>query len=241
MGKFTNKIVLITGASRGLGAALSHRFAKEGATLILLSKRIDGLERIDAELDQYNVETTLVPLDLSKPERLESLPQALGEKYGRLDVLIGNAALLHQLSPLTHYSPKDFQKIMDVNVTANWHLMAGLECLLKKSAAPRSIFLTSGSANHREPYWGPYAASKAALEVLVQTYAAEMAKTPFKVNLVDPGMMVTDMLKQAMPGADFDQIPSPEQVTDVFAYLASEACQETGKIFKAEENPLHNS
>lgn len=136
MGKFKNKIILITGASRGLGAALSHSFAREGATLILMAKRIDGLERLDAELDQYNVKTTLVPLDFQKPERLETLPQALGEKFGHLDVLIGNAAVLSQLSPVTHFSPREFQKVMDVNVTANWHLMAGLECLLKKSQAP---------------------------------------------------------------------------------------------------------
>lgn len=234
MGKFKNKIVLITGASRGLGAALSHRFAKEGATLILLAKRVDGLERLDAELDQYGVETTLVPLDLGKPDRLEALPQALGEKYGRLDVLIGNAALLNVLSPVTHFSPRDFQKIMDVNVTANWHLMAGMECLLKKSDNPREIFVTSGAAKHPEPYWGPYAASKAALDVLVKTYAAEMEKSGFKINLVDPGMMATDMLKQAMPGMDLENILSPEQVTDIFVRLAGDQFDETGKVFKVQ-------
>src|SRR5690606_3347819 len=101
MGKFTNKIVLITGATRGLGAALSHRFAAEGATLILMAKRVDGLERLDTELEQYGVETTLVPLDLNKVDRLENLPQALGDKYGRVDVLIGNAAILGNLSPVT--------------------------------------------------------------------------------------------------------------------------------------------
>ena len=233
MGNFKNKIVLISGASRGLGAALSHRFAQEGATLILMAKRVEGLERLDAELDQYGVETTLVPLDLSKPDRLEALPQALGEKYGRLDVLIGNAGLLNGLQPVTHFSPRDFQKIMDVNVTANWHLMAGLECLLKKSEAPREIFVTSGSSNVATPYWGPYAASKSALDVLVKTYAAEMEKTGFKINLVDPGMMTTDMLKLAMPGMDLEKIPAPEQKTDIFVHLASEGCQETGQIFRA--------
>ena len=231
MGNFKNKIVLITGASRGLGAALAHRFAKEGATLILMAKRVDGLERLDAELDQYGVETTLVPLDLSKPERLETLPQALGDKYGRLDVLIGNAGLLNGLKPVTHFSPRDFQKVMDVNVTANWHLMAGMECLLKKSENPREIFVSSGSSESADPYWGPYAASKAALEVLVKTYAAEMEKTGFKINLVDPGMMATDMLKEAMPGIDLKTVSSPEKVTDVFVRLAGEGCQETGQIF----------
>lgn len=235
MGKFTNKIVLITGATRGLGAALSHRFASEGATLILMAKRVDGLERLDAELEQYGIETTLVPLDLNKVDRLENLPQALGDKYGRVDVLIGNAALLGNLSPVTHFSPKTFQQIMDVNVTANWHLMAGLECLLRNSQTPRSIFVTSGASQSINPFWGPYAASKAALEMLVQTYAAEMEKTPLRVNLVDPGVMATDLFEKAMPGVDMTQIPSPEEMTDVFLYLASEACQETGQIFKARD------
>ncbi len=233
MGKFTNKIVLITGATRGLGAALSHRFAAEGATLILMAKRVDGLERLDTELEQYGVETTLVPLDLNKVDRLENLPQALGDKYGRVDVLIGNAAILGNLSPVTHFSPKTFQQIMDVNVTANWHLMAGLECLLRNSKTPRSIFVTSGVSQMANPFWGPYAASKAALEVLVKTYAAEMEKTPLRVNLVDPGVMATDMFKKAMPGVDLTQISSPKEMTDVFLYLAGEECRETGQIFKA--------
>lgn len=235
MGKFTNEIVLITGATRGLGLALSHRFASEGATLILMAKHVDGLERLDAELEQYGVDTTLVPLDLNKVDRLENLPQALGDKYGRVDVLIGNAALLGNLSPVTHFSPKTFQQIMDVNVTANWHLMAGLECLLRNSQTPRSIFVTSGASQSINPFWGPYAASKAALEMLVQTYAAEMEKTPLRVNLVDPGVMATDMFKKAMPGVDITQIPSPKEMTDVFLYLASEDCQETGQIFKAKD------
>ncbi|NCP62323.1 MAG: SDR family oxidoreductase [Alphaproteobacteria bacterium] len=235
MGKFTNKIVLITGATRGLGAALSHRFAAEGATLILMAKRVDGLERLDTELEQYGVETTLVPLDLNKVDRLENLPQALGDKYGRVDVLIGNAAILGNLSPVTHFSPKTFQQIMDVNVTANWHLMAGLECLLRNSRTPRSIFVTSGVSQMVNPFWGPYAASKAALEVLVKTYAAEMEKTPLRVNLVDPGVMATDMFKKAMPGVDLTQISSPKEMTDVFLYLAGEECRETGQVFKARD------
>tara|TARA_R110002095_G_scaffold154960_1_gene134568 strand:+ start:557 stop:1315 length:759 start_codon:yes stop_codon:yes gene_type:complete len=235
MGKFTNKIVLITGATRGLGKALAHRFASEGATLILMARHVDGLERLDSELEQYGIETTLVPLDLNKVDRLEGLPQALGDKYGRLDVLIGNAAILGNLSPVTHFSPRTFQQIMDVNVTANWHLMAGLECLLRNSKNPRSIFVTSGSSQKATPFWGPYAASKAALEILVKTYAAEMEKTPLKINLVDPGVMATDMFKKAMPGADLTTVPSPEEMTDVFLYLASESCQDTGQIFKARD------
>jgi NAD(P)-dependent dehydrogenase (short-subunit alcohol dehydrogenase family) len=231
MGKFSNKIVLITGASRGLGAAVAHYFAREKATLILLARHVEGLEKLDESLDQYGVETTLVPLDLSKPERLESLPQSLGEKYGRLDVVIGNAAILSSLSPVTHYSPRDFEKILMVNYVANWHLMTGLESLLQRSTAPREIFITAPQSVTADPFWAPYAASKAALERLVLTYAAEKSNTPFKINLVNPGVMATNLYAQAMPGIDLSTVQSPSIVVDLIASLASEDCQESGQIF----------
>ncbi len=230
MGKFLNKVVLITGASRGLGSALAHGFAKEGATLILMARRVEGLEAIDKELDQYNVETTLVPLDLSKPERLQTLPQALMKKFGRLDVLVGNAGMLGNLSPLTHYAPRNFQKIMNVNVTANWHLMTGLEALLKNSAAPREIFITTSVNEKATPYWGPYVASKAALNMMVKTYAQEMRRTSFRINLVDPGDLQTDMFEKAMPGVDLSAIKMPQDIVPFIMDLALESCDITGKI-----------
>lgn len=238
MGKFQNKVIVITGASRGLGAVLAHHFAKEKATLVLLARHVAGLEALDESLDVYGVETTLVPLDLSKPERLETLPQALGEKYGRVDCVIGNAAHLSSLSPVTHYSPRDFEKVLNINYVANWHLMAGLECLLAQSDAPRSLFITAPQAHGHEPFWGPYAASKAALETLVRTYAAEMAHTPLRINLVNPGVMATNLYAQAMPGVDLQTLPKADRLIPLISYLASPDCTVLGQIFTPETAPF---
>jgi NAD(P)-dependent dehydrogenase (short-subunit alcohol dehydrogenase family) len=217
MEKMKNKVVLITGASRGLGAALAHRFAQEKATLILLAKSIQGLEKLDAELDQYNIETILVPVDLQQFDKLISLPSALGERFGRLDILIGNAAILGGLSPLTHYTPVQFQKIFDINVTAN----------------PRAIFVTSGASHSSMPFWGPYAASKASLECLIQTFAAEQEHTPWRINLVDPGVMATNLFHEAMPGIDLSTIKPPSESTNIFLEIAQDDYPHTGQIVKA--------
>ena len=233
MKNFYNKVVLITGASRGLGGALAKSFAKEGAELVLIAKRMDGLESIATELDEYGISPTLVPVDLSKPENIMALPNAIQEKHGRLDVIIGNAAMMNALMPLTHFSPRDMEKIFNVNVLSNWHLLAGLERLMKKSNNPRAIFVTSGASHLAMPFWGPYAATKAALEEMVKTYAQEQQNTNYRINLVDPGVMTTDMFKRAMPGADLSKVANPENRIGVFHYLASDTCHETGQIFKA--------
>ncbi len=238
MKKFLNRVVLITGASRGLGREIALSFAKEGAQLILVSKRTQGLEAIAEELESYDCTPTLVPVDLSKPDNLLSLPTAIHEKFGRLDVLIGNAGVLNGLMPITHFSPRDIAKIFNVNVIANWHLLAGCEALLAQSPHPRAIFVTTDTTTtDGEPYWGPYAASKSALNTLIKTYAKEKENTNFRVNLVDPGAMNTDMYRAVMPGADLSEIPSPAECVDVFSYLASEACQETGKVFTPDNYP----
>lgn len=231
MGKFKNKKIVISGATRGLGAACAHYFAREGATLILLGRRVDALEALDESLDCYDVETTLVPIDLSKPDRLESLPQALGEKYGVIDVLVGNAAHLGALSPVTHYSPREFEKILNVNYVSNWHLMTGLEVLLEASQYPRIIMITDSATSQPQAYWGPYLASKAALETLVQSYAAEKSSSALRVNLFAPGPMATGITTKAFPGLALESLAAPETMVETVAYLASEACQESGKLF----------
>lgn len=247
MKKSEEKIILITGASRGLGAALAKSFAKRAQEtkshihLILVAKRMQGLEEIATELDDFGVGLTLVPIDLSKPDNLMTLPNAVQSKFGKLDVLIGNAGFLNALMPLTHYSPKLMEKTINVNMLANWHLLAGLESLMMASDHPRAIFVTSGAANMNMPFWGPYAASKAALDVMIKTYAEEKKQTNYRINLVDPGIMNTDMFKTVMPGADMSQIPKPVEKVNVFHYLSSPQCQETGQLFKASEfNESHS-
>jgi Dehydrogenases with different specificities (related to short-chain alcohol dehydrogenases) len=232
MGKFQDKVVLITGASRGLGAALARAFAQEQAHLILLSRQISGLEQLDESLDRFNVETTLVPVDLANPDRLARLPEAIAQKYGRLDVLIGNAAMLGGLRPITHFDDQLWYKVMDVNFHANWHLLRGLELLLKQATHPRALFVTSSVATKNLAYWGAYAASKAALNQMILTYAAENQHSSLKVNLIDPGVMATDMFQEAMPGADVSKLPKPDDITPAFLRYAAPDYQETGQLIK---------
>lgn len=236
MQKFAGKIVLITGATSGLGSALAHRFAQEGANLILLGRDTEKLEALDDALSDYTgIDITLVPVDLKDFQRLQNLGVSLSQKYSRLDVVIGNAGMLGTLTPMPHQDPNVWQEVLNVNLTANFHLMKALDPLVKNSPCPRWIFVTSGVASKGLPYWGAYGVSKAALEEMVKIYAHEMESTPTRVNLVDPGMMATKLFKQAMPGKDLSQIPAPETMTDVFVYLASEDCQETGQMFKARD------
>lgn len=241
MQKLYKKTALITGATQGLGAALAMRFAQEGANLILLGRTIKALEAIDDQLAGFEVETTLVPLDLTESNKLESLGLSLATKYESIDIMVGNAATLGQLSPLTHQPPQLWQDVFDVNFQANFHLLRILNPLLRRSAAPRVIFVTCHVAQQTLPYWGAYAISKAALEHMAFLYAAENENTPMRVNVIDPGPMSTRLYFQAIPGADKSKIPLPETVTDYFVYLASEDCQKTGQLHKVNEYKISDT
>ncbi|MDH3919698.1 MAG: SDR family NAD(P)-dependent oxidoreductase, partial [Rhodospirillales bacterium] len=202
-GRLAGRIALVTGASRGLGAAVARRFAAEGARLVLVARTVGGLEEVDDALRRAGGEpATLVPLDLRDFDRIDQLGAQLYERFGRLDVLVGNAAVLGTLSPLGHVAPKTWSEVLEVNLTANWRLIRSLDPLLRQSEAGRAVFVTSGVTARAYPYWGPYAASKAALESLVRTYAAEAEKTALKVNLLDPGVLRTALRAQAFPGED---------------------------------------
>lgn len=230
-GRLAGRIALVTGASRGIGAAVARRFAAEGAHLVLLARTVGGLEEVDDEIRQAGGQAaTLVPLDLREHEALDRLGASLHERFGRLDVLVGNAGLLGKLSPLGHVTPEDWQAVLDVNVTANWRLIRSLDPLLRQSDAGRAIFVTSGITAGATAYWGPYAVSKAALEMLAQTYAAETEKTDVRVNLLSPGVLRTRMRAQAFPGEDPQSLPEPEAVADLFVELAAPTCQRHGEM-----------
>src|SRR5512143_279205 len=175
----THRIALVTGASRGIGAAVALT--------------VGGLEELDDKIKAAGSSATLVPLDVKDSDGIARLALALNERYQRLDVLVGNAGILGPLSPLSHYEPKDWDNLIAVNVTANWQLIRCMDALLQRSQAGRAVFLTSGVAHMGRAYWGPYAASKAALEVLVRTYAAETASTHVHANLFGPGPTRTRM------------------------------------------------
>lgn len=233
--KLKDKIALITGATQGLGAAIARRFAKEGAHLILLGRTVEGLEAIDDEISDYGVKTTLVPVDLNDLSKLQSLGPSLIKQYPSVDIFVGNAAMLGQLSPLTHLHTKVWQEVLTVNLTANFYLLQSLEPLLRMSSTPRVIFVSTGVARSHLPYWGIYAISKAALESMALIYAAENENTSLKVNIVDPGVIRTHLFHQAMPGVNPEEVPLPDTVTDCFVYLASAECQLTGQLIKAKE------
>lgn len=228
-----DRIALITGASRGIGAAVARRFAAEGAHVILVARTIGGLEEVDDEIKAAGGSATLVPLDLAKLDQIDGLAAPLLERFGRLDVLVGNAGLLGRLTPLAHFPPDLWEQIFTVNVHANWRLIRALDPLLRASPAGRAIFVTSGVTQRQAAYWGAYAASKAALESLVGVWAAETREGSLRVNLLDPGRTRTKMRAQAYPGEDPDTLPDPESLTDAFLSLAVADCALHGERIAA--------
>ena len=228
-----DKTALITGASRGIGAAVAKRFAAEGAHVILVARTVGGLEETDDTITKAGGKATLVPLDLMEHGKIDALGAHIAERFGKLDILVGNAGILGDLTPLSHGDAAMWDKVMSTNVTANWRLIRSLDPLLKASEAGRAIFVTSGMSRAPHAYWGPYAVSKVALEMLVKTYAAELTTTNVKANLVDPGIIDTAMLASAMPGMNTSTVPKPDSITDLFVKLALTSCTAQGEIHQA--------
>ena len=228
--RLAGRVALVTGASRGIGAAVARRFAAEGAQLVLLARTQGGLEEIDDEIRAAGGSATLVPLDLRAFDRIDELAAALYQRFGRLDVLVANAGVLGALTPTGHLDPKVWQEVMDTNLTANWRLIRVLDPLLRLSPAGRAIFVTCAAARQAAAFWGAYAASKAALETLVRNYAEEVERTALKVNLIDPGAVRTRLRLQAFPAEDFDRLPAPEAVTEAFVALAAASCTTNGAL-----------
>jgi NAD(P)-dependent dehydrogenase (short-subunit alcohol dehydrogenase family) len=227
------RIALVTGASRGIGAAVAERFAAEGAHVVALARSEEALTRLDDRIRAAGGEATLVPLDLTDGAAIDRLGGVLAERYRRLDALVGNAAMLGDLSPLAHIAPREWERIIAVNLTANWRLIRSMDPLLRASDSGRVIFVTSGVARRPLAYWGAYAVSKAALEMLALIYAAEVAKTRVRVNIVDPGVVRTAMRARAMPGEDPAALPPPEAIAGTFVDLASPSCARHGEVVAA--------
>jgi NAD(P)-dependent dehydrogenase (short-subunit alcohol dehydrogenase family) len=225
------RIALVTGASRGIGAALAIALAKAGAHVVAVARTVGGLEDLDDAVRAAGSTATLVPLDLRDYDGIDRLGAALNERYGKLDVLVGNAAVVGALSPLGHVEPKAWDEIMAVNVTANWRLIRSMDPLLRASDAGRAVLISSGAASAALAYWGPYAVSKAALEMLARTYATETAETPVRVNLVNPGPTRTKMRASAFPGEDPLRLDTPEQVADAILPLCLPSFRDTGKLY----------
>ena len=228
--RLKDRIALITGASRGIGRAVALAFAREGAHVLLLARTRKGLEEVDDRISAGGGKSTLIPLNLANGKAIDALGPSLYERFGRLDVLVGNAAILERLSPLAHIPSELWDKSFAVNVTANWRLIRTLDPLLRLSSAGRVIFVTSGVARSGGPYWAPYSVTKAALETLAKTYANETSDSAIKVNLIDPGATATRMRAEAYPGEDPSKLPTPEAVAEAFIPLAMPDFTETGQI-----------
>ncbi|HZL30090.1 MAG TPA: SDR family NAD(P)-dependent oxidoreductase [Pseudolabrys sp.] len=227
----SGRIALVTGASRGIGAALALQLAQAGAHVIAVARTVGGLEELDDKIKTAGGSATLVPLDMKDSPGIERLAGALKERYGRLDVLVGNAGVLGMPGPLAHYEAKDFDNMFAVNVTANYHFIHAMDPLLQAAPAGRAVFLTSAVAHMGRAYWGAYAGSKAALEAMVRSYASEIATTNVRANLFGPGPTRTRMYLTAFPGADPATLPTPEEVATLMLPLCLPACTENGKLY----------
>lgn len=225
------KVVLVTGASRGIGYAASLEAAERGAHVIAVARTVGGLEELDDEIQELGSSATLVPLDLKDGDAIDRLGAAIFERWGVLDGLIANAAMLGVLSPLPHVSPEDFEKVMTINVIANYRLIRSLDLLLRQSEAGRAVFVSSSSARSARPYWGPYAASKAALDAMVKSWSAEMEQSRVKANVFYPGAVRTAMRAKAMPGENPETLPKPAEIAPNLVDLVSPTLTETGKLY----------
>jgi NAD(P)-dependent dehydrogenase (short-subunit alcohol dehydrogenase family) len=232
---FADRIALVTGASRGIGYATALALAQGGAHIVAVARTVGGLEELDDAIRVLSGSATLVPLDLKDYAGIDRLALALHERFGRLDVLIGNAGMLGSLSPLGHVEAKVWEEVMAVNVTANWRLIRALDPLLKFSDAGRVVFISSGAAATAPAYWGPYSVSKAALETLARTYAAETATTLLRVNVFNPGPVRTRMRARAMPGEDPMTIEPPEAIAPYILELCLPDVQVSGKLYSYSE------
>lgn len=232
--RLEGRIALVTGASRGIGAAVAKRFAKEGAHLVLTARTTGALEELDDEVRKITGEAaTLVPLDLTEFDAIDRLGAAIYERFGKLDILIGNAGQLGTLSPLPHTDPKVWDQVMAINATANWRLIRSMDPLLRASDAGRCVFVTSTVGTEPRAYWGIYAVSKAALEMTAMIYAAEVETTDVRVNLLNPGPTRTGMRAQAFPGEDPETVKTPDSLTDLFVELSEPSCRRNGERLTA--------
>jgi NAD(P)-dependent dehydrogenase (short-subunit alcohol dehydrogenase family) len=216
-----DRVALVTGASRGIGAALAVALARLGAQCVLIARTQGGLEETDDAIRAATGRNaTLLPFDLRKQENeLDMLGPSIVERFGRLDVLVHCAGVLNKLTPVAHIEPRDWNEVVAVNLTAAWRLIRTCDPPLRASDAGRAVFVTTGRVARPKAYWGMYGASKAGMEHLVLTWAQEVAKTPLRVNLLDPGVVATRMRALAMPGEDPATLPKPADVAPAIAAL----------------------
>jgi NAD(P)-dependent dehydrogenase (short-subunit alcohol dehydrogenase family) len=210
--RLENRVALVSGASRGIGRAVACALAREGAHVIVTGRTVGALEELDDEIARAGGSATLVPFDLRDGAAFPRLGGAIAERWRKLDILVGNAGVLGTLTPVHQIDPKHWIEAIDVNVNANLRFIQFLDPLLKASDAGRAVFVTSGAAQNIRSYWATYSSTKAALDALIKTYAAECSSSKVRVNLFSPGPARTAMRAKAFPGEDPNSLPAPEDI-----------------------------
>ncbi|NVD38319.1 SDR family NAD(P)-dependent oxidoreductase [Ensifer sp. HO-A22] len=233
-----DRVAVVTGASRGIGYFTALELAKAGAHVVACARTVGGLEELDDAIKAVGGSATLVPFDLADMAAIDKLGGAINERWGKLDIMVANAGVLGTISPIGHVEAKVFEKVMNINVNATWRLIRTLEPLLIKSDAGRALILSSSAAHKCKPFWGPYSASKAAVEALARTWAGETQRLPLRILCVDPGATRTAMRAQAMPGEDPETVPHPSEVAAKLLPLLGPDQTETGKLYIVRENKI---
>ena len=212
-------VALVTGASRGIGAAAAIELARLGARVVITARTQGGLEETDDAIRALGGEATILPLDLRDGEQIDTIGPSLYQRFGRLDVLLHNAGALGRLTPVSHILPDDWADVVAVNLSASWRLIRSCDPLLRQAPAGRAVFVTEGRAREPVAYWGAIGATKAAMEHLVLTWAQEVAISRLRVNLFDPGPVATRMRANAFPGEDRNSLPLADAVAPSLAAL----------------------
>ncbi|WP_429136330.1 SDR family NAD(P)-dependent oxidoreductase [Bartonella heixiaziensis] len=234
------RVALVTGASRGIGYHLALELAARGAHIIALARTMSGLIELEKKIQEKGASATLIPLDLHHMENIDALSVSIAKRSKKLDIMVANAGILGTLSPIAHIENTVFEDVFQINLISQWRLIKAIEPLLRKSDAGRAILLSSSVAHVARAFWGPYAASKAALEIIARCWAEELKQTPIKINCVDPGATRTAMRAQAIPGEDSQNLPSPQEVAAKIVHLSSPDLKETGKLFNVRKNRFMN-
>jgi NAD(P)-dependent dehydrogenase (short-subunit alcohol dehydrogenase family) len=217
----SDKIALVTGASRGIGRASALALATAGAHVVAVARTEGGLTELDDEIRAATGQpATLVPLDIADGDSLDQLGLALHQRFGRLDILVHAAAVLGPMTPVSHIEPKHWERTVAVNLTATYRLIRSMEPLLRAADAGRAIFLTSGRAARPKAFWGPYGITKAGMEHMVRTWADELEQTKVRAVLLDPNTMRTRMRAEAMPGEDPMTVTDPAEIGPLIVELA---------------------
>jgi len=231
----SGRLVLVTGATRGIGRAVAVAAARAGAELIITGRTLGALEDVDDDIRAAGGSATIVQLDMTDFPAIPRLAAAIASRWERLDGFVANAGMLTALTPVSHVTPENWDESMAVNLTGQWHMIRALDPLLRAAPAGRAILVSSGAAVGSRPFWGPYAAAKAGLEALGRSWAGESEHTNLRINIMNPGGTATKMRASAFPGENPATLPTPEDIAPAFLTLLSDDCQHHGELLSARE------